>query len=72
MALEGLEGRAELLGCLKGGSYSQTHVGLSKELALANPELTLPMFCGTYVRELINDASVIFLWYVINYKMMLA
>lgn len=45
-SIEGLDGRAELLGCLKGGAYSQTHVGLSKELALANPELTLPMFCG--------------------------
>ena len=45
-SIEGLAGRSELLGCLKGGAYSQCHVGLSRELALANPELTLPMFCG--------------------------
>lgn len=45
-SIEGLEGRAELLGCLKGGTYSQSHVGLSRELALANPEITLPLFCG--------------------------
>lgn len=43
---EGVDSRSELLWCLKGGAYSQTHVGLSRELALANPELTLPMFCG--------------------------
>lgn len=41
-----MDSRSELLGCLKGGAYSQNHVSLSKELALANPELTLPMFCG--------------------------
>jgi len=44
--VEGLESREELTGCLKGGAYSQNHIELSKELALANPELTLPMFCG--------------------------
>lgn len=49
LSIEGLEGRAELLGCLKGGTYSQSHIGLSSELALANPELTLPMFCGEYM-----------------------
>ena len=37
-----------LLGCLTGGAYSQSHVDISKELAFANPELTLPLFCGKY------------------------
>jgi len=41
-------GRPLLLGCLTGGAYSQLHVDISKELALANPELTLPLFCGKY------------------------
>ena len=43
---EGGGSRPELLGCLTAGAYSQSHVALSKELAFANPELTLPMFCG--------------------------
>ena len=34
------------------GSHSFSHVGLSKELAMSNPELTLPMFCGKIVFEL--------------------
>ena len=38
--------RLELKGCLVAGPHSFSHVGLSKELATANPELTLPMFCG--------------------------
>ena len=60
---DGLEGRSELLGCLKGGAYSQNHVGLSKELALANPELTLPMFCGKEWRMLfIYDAHSVYIW----------
>lgn len=50
--MEGLDGRAELQGCLKGGTYSQSHVRLSKELALANPELTLPIFCGMSTRDI--------------------
>lgn len=37
----------ELLGCLTGGTYSQSHVTLSKELASSNPELTFPLFSGT-------------------------
>ena len=41
--------RTELLGCLTTGAYSQCHITLSRELALANPELTLPMFCGVCV-----------------------
>lgn len=49
MSIEDLQGRPELLSCLKGGTYSQSHVELSKELALANPELTLPLFCGEYI-----------------------
>ena len=39
-------GRPELVGCLTAGAFSQSHVALSTELALANPELTLPLFCG--------------------------
>ena len=38
--------RLELKGCLVAGPHSFSHVGLSKELATVNPELTLPMFCG--------------------------
>ena len=38
--------RPELLGCLTGGAYSQSHVTFSKELATSNPELTFPLFCG--------------------------
>ena len=30
------------------GAYSPAHIVLSKELAFANPELTLPMFCGEW------------------------
>ena len=45
--LVGVPGRRlELKGCLVAGPHSFSHVGLSKELATANPELTLPMFCG--------------------------
>ena len=39
-------GRLELMGCLVAGAHSFSHVGLSRELAMASPELTLPMFCG--------------------------
>ena len=38
--------RLELIGCLVAGAHSFSHIGLSKELATASPELTLPMFCG--------------------------
>ena len=38
--------RFELIGCLVAGAHSFSHVGLSRELAMASPELTLPMFCG--------------------------
>ena len=38
--------RLELIGCLVAGAHSFSHVSLSKELATASPELTLPMFCG--------------------------
>ena len=38
--------RPELLGCLTGGTYSQSHVVFSKELATTNPELTFPLFSG--------------------------
>ena len=43
--------RLELKGCLVAGPHSFCHVGLSKELATASPELTLPMFCGKYREE---------------------
>ena len=43
--------RAELMGYITAGAYSQAHVALSKELAHANPELTLPMFCGEFYLE---------------------
>ncbi|CAI8040481.1 Protein furry homolog [Geodia barretti] len=36
--------RPELLGCLTGGTYSQSHIVFSKELATTNPELTFPIF----------------------------
>jgi hypothetical protein len=36
--------RSELLGCLTGGTYSQSHIVFSKELATTNPELTFPIF----------------------------
>lgn len=39
-------GRPELTGCLTAGAYSSAHVTLSTELSEANPELTLPIFCG--------------------------
>ena len=38
--------RPELLGCLMGRAYSQSHMTFSKELATSNPELTFPLFCG--------------------------
>ena len=38
--------RTDLLSSLTAGAYSQCHMILSRELAQANPELTLPMFCG--------------------------
>lgn len=38
--------RINLLGSLTAGAYSQCHITLSRELAQANPELTMPMFCG--------------------------
>ncbi len=38
--------RINLLSSLTAGAYSQCHMTLSRELAQANPELTLPMFCG--------------------------
>lgn len=38
--------RPELLGCLTGGAYSQSHVTFSRELATSNPELTFPLFSG--------------------------
>ena len=40
--------RTDMLGCLTAGAYSQCHMTLSRELAIANPELTLPMFCGVF------------------------
>ena len=36
----------ELLGLITGSIYSNLHVPVSEELALANPELTLPLFSG--------------------------
>lgn len=39
--------RPELLRCLTGGAYSQSHVTFSQELASSNPELTFPLFSGT-------------------------
>jgi hypothetical protein len=42
--------RPELLGCLTGGAYSQSHVTFSKELATSNPELTFPLFCEMVYR----------------------
>ena len=38
--------RPELLGLITGSIYSNLHVPVSEELALANPELTLPLFSG--------------------------
>ena len=38
--------RPELLGLITGSIYSNLHVPVSEELAFANPELTLPLFCG--------------------------
>ena len=43
---EGGHSRPELLGCLTGGAYSQSHITFSKELATSNPELTFPLFSG--------------------------
>ena len=53
VSAENEEGRSELLGCLMGGAYSPSHVAISKELALANPELTLPIFCGMFVQQIL-------------------
>ena len=36
----------ELLGLITGSIYSNLHVPVSEELALANPELTLPLLSG--------------------------
>ena len=41
--------RPELLGCLTGGTYSQSHIVFSKELATTNPELTFPIFSGRLI-----------------------
>lgn len=38
--------RPELLGMITASRYSNLHVLVSEELAFANPELTLPFFCG--------------------------
>ena len=38
--------RPELLGLITGSIYSNLHVPVSGELALANPELTLPLLSG--------------------------
>ena len=38
--------RPELLGCLTGGAYSQSHITFSGELATSHPELTFPIFSG--------------------------
>ena len=46
---EGGNSRPELLGCLTGGTYSQSHIVFSKELATTNPELTFPIFGGKLI-----------------------
>ena len=40
--------RPEILGLITGSIYSNVHVPVSEELAFTNPELTLPLFSGTY------------------------
>ena len=52
--------RPELLSCLTGGTYSQSHIVFSKELATTNPELTIPLFNGGCVCV----CACVCVWYV--------
>lgn len=54
---EASQSRPELLACLTGGTFSQSHVVFSKELATTNPELTFPLFSGMYYMSLYRYSS---------------